>query len=248
MHLLKAPQSRLSAGLPAARCLVVFCLGTLVGMGAVQAAEPATAASQAGQISFDIPSQPVAQALFAFTISTGISVLVEDRLTSGRRSTAVKGTFGPEEALNILLTGTGLAVKYTAASAFTLVAAQATADNIAQARFPNAGRGLGREGYFLAVQKAVKRALCSHSRTLPGHYRVVLRLWIDPSGSVPSVELLGSTGDQGRDTQLSAMLTGLSIGAPPADLPQPVTLVVLPRAPAATGDCAEIGAFEKAGN
>ena len=65
-----------------------------------------------------------------------------------------------------------------------------------------------------------------------------MQLWIGASGAVLRSAFLGSSGSRDRDDDLSTMLNGLAIGeGPPAGLPQPVTLVILPRPPAATRDC-----------
>lgn len=53
-----------------------------------------------------------------------------------------------------------------------------------------------------------------------------MRLWINAAGVVVRSELLTSTGTENRDAALYEAIRALAIGAPPADLPQPVTLLV----------------------
>lgn len=193
-------------------------------------------AERAKFLVFDIPAQALREALFAYTDVTGMSVLVDDDVTSGRRSAAVKGSFTPEAALKIALTGTGLDFRYTAANAFTLVPSTGAASAYSAPRDDSRD-----ETYFRAVQTAVKYVLCSRGQTLPGQYRVVIQLWIGGSGVVLRSALLGSTGSPDRDQTLSEILDGLPVGAPPpADLPQPVTLAILPRPPSATKDCGPV--------
>ncbi len=181
---------------------------------------------------FDIPAQPLHEALFAYTDATGLSVLVDDSVATGRQSMQVKGRYTPENALKIMLGGTGLEIRYTAANAFTLVPG---VGSVVRPTPRAAGRD---EVYFRTIQTAVKHLLCSRAETVPGQYRIVLQLWIDASGVVLRSVLLGSTGNRDRDRALPEMLAGLSMGdAPPIGLPQPVTLVVLPRSPDLTEDC-----------
>jgi hypothetical protein len=56
-------------------------------------------------------------------------------------------------------------------------------------------------------------------------------LWLDHSGDVRRVALLGSTGRAGRDAAIVKRLQSAWLGEPPpTGLPQPATLIVLPRA------------------
>jgi hypothetical protein len=211
--------------------LFAACLGIGTTHSAGQERVPGTKS-----LPFDIPAQALREGLFAYTDVTGLSILVDDGLTAGRRSAPVRGRFVPEDALKILLTGTGLQSQYTADNAFTLVPATDTAPGGLPPRDESHD-----ETYFRAVQTAVKSALCSRAQTLPGQYRVVVQLWIGESGVVSRAAFVGSTGSRDRDQTLAEMLNGLPVGtAPPAGLPQPVTLVILPRLPNVTNDCAPL--------
>lgn len=245
MHLATAPRS-LSRGDPPlggwsllrAVYLAVSTAALALGGTSVPAASQEEGAWQAGTLSFDIPAQPLDEALFAYTRATGLGVLIEDGLASGRRSAAVKGRFTPQGALSLLLIGTGLEFRYTVADAFTLAPAQAAM--IMPPRWPAPpASDESEQAYFRTVQTAVRRALCSRAQTLPGQYRVAVQLWIGSSGAVVQSAFLGSTGSRDRDADLAAMLNGLAVGGrPPPGLPQPVTLVILPRSPEVTRDCA----------
>lgn len=57
---------------------------------------------------FDIPSQPLAQALRQFAEQTGLQLAVETSITSGRTSPEVKGRLSSAQALERLLAGSGL--------------------------------------------------------------------------------------------------------------------------------------------
>jgi hypothetical protein len=218
----------------------VVLIAVALGGMPVWAASQEDGAQPASALSFDIPALPLDEALFAYTHATGVGVLVEDGLAAGRHAAAVKGRFTPQAALSLLLSGTGLDYRYTAADAFTLVPIPAALAAPAQPSDPP--RDDAREqAYFRTVQTAVKHVLCRHARTLPGAYRMALQLWIGASGTVLRTALLSSTGSRDRDSELSAMLNGLPIGeAPPTGLPEPVTMVILPRSPGVTGDCAPV--------
>jgi Secretin and TonB N terminus short domain len=196
------------------------------------------------KIIFDIPSEPLSLALNAFSMAAGQGVLVDESLTSGRRSAAVKGTLSPSAALAALLTGTGLMARYVGARAFTL-APQSKDDAASQFSRLELLHPTNREGadyhlYFGAVQAALKRALCKDDVTRPGHYRAGMRLWVGQSGAVAKSELLSSTGDQRRDVALARVLSTLTIDEPPpANLPLPVTVILMPRSPEAAADCTD---------
>jgi Secretin and TonB N terminus short domain len=212
--------------------ILAICLGVMAAAAADDSAlRPAAGALQDKRLSFDIPAQALHEALFAYTDATGLNVLVDDTVASGRRSAPVRGSFTPEDALRTLLSETGLEFQYTAANAFTLVPASPIHQTLRDSSRD--------EAYFRVVQTAVKHTLCSRGDTLPGDYRMVAQLWIGLSGTVLRAALLGSTGHDQRDRRLGEMLQRLSVGeAPPPGLPQPVTLVVLPRPPRTTDDCA----------
>ncbi len=190
-----------------------------------------TAASEpvASQAHFDIPAQPLSDALYAYSTQTGIDVLVPAEMLANRRSSVVTGAFDPAAALHMLLSGTGLISRPTGAKAFTLAL-------VPPPRFP-AGRVPLYSEYSAELQAALKQVLCQLAETRPGGYRIAARLWVGQSGAVTQVRLRGTTGDTGRDTLLSNLFQRVLLSTPPpAQLPQPTTLVVLPRQ--VTGDCA----------
>ncbi|CAB3821530.1 secretin and TonB N-terminal domain-containing protein [Achromobacter sp. CF-sbj1-Ac2-l] len=190
-------------------------------------------------IAFDIAAQPLDAALAAYTQATGMAVLVTSRLTAGRQGNAVRGRLAPREALGLLLAGTGLQARYSSASAFTLVEAPASAPAPrASATTPSAA--LTR--YAGILQNTVTRALCQWTGARFGRYRASLQLWIGRNGVVRQARVLSGTGDARRDAALAGVLSGLIMDTPPpADLPQPVTIVLAPR-PDPDADCRLAGA------
>jgi len=177
--------------------------------------------------SFDIPAKPLSIALGDYSAATGIAVLVDGNMTTGRMSAAIKGVLSPQAALQALLETTGLTARYVTSTAFTLVPTP-----------PERGADPARERYFAAIQAAVVRALCKRPDTRPGQYRSVVRLWIDRFGKVQRSEMFGSTGEPERDAAIEQLLANLDIQEPPTlNLPQPVTVVLLPHGQRPSGDC-----------
>ncbi|MEO1774987.1 MAG: TonB-dependent receptor [Pseudomonadota bacterium] len=67
-----------------------------------------TAAVAQDELTFDIPSQPLAQAVAALGGQTGLQIGVTRALAGDRVSTSVSGTMTPRDALRTMLAGTGL--------------------------------------------------------------------------------------------------------------------------------------------
>ena len=99
---------------------IVLCIGVIAAPAFPSMAMQGNIQPEA-QIAFDISSQPLDVALETYGITTGREVIYNGKLAVGRQSAAVRGVFAPEVALQILLQGTGLLPRYTAADAFVLV-------------------------------------------------------------------------------------------------------------------------------
>ncbi|WP_051334457.1 STN domain-containing protein [Bradyrhizobium sp. Ai1a-2] len=178
--------------------------------------------SSAAPVAFDIPGQPLSDALYTYSSVTGIEVLVPREILAHRQSSSVLGMLTPGAALRALLAGSGLIPRAMGPNAFTLV--PGTPERSVTSRVPRFPQ------YSTALQAAVTRVLCQLRETRPGGYRIAARLWVSPSGEMTRVGILGSTGDINRDAALSALLMRVVVDVPPpANLPQPTTVVVLPR-------------------
>ncbi|APD13577.1 TonB family protein [Pandoraea pulmonicola] len=223
------------AGNPASMSLRVLagCSIALVSIPVMQPvlAGPASAVVPAApesdpRIDFDIPALPLTDALRRFGTAARLPALYRSEILAGQTSTAVRGRYSPEAALRKLLEGTGLtAEKFNMgqSSAFILKAANETAA-------APSGNGLGKlTGYPGLVQTRVWQALCSHPLTAPGRYRALLRFQLDETGHVQRARLIGSTGNGQRDIAVLETLRDLRMdAAPPSDIPQPVTMLLLP--------------------
>ena len=199
---------------------------------------------RSGTFVFDLPAQNLSASLEAFGALTGYSVLVSSSLATGLQAQAVRGELMAGEALFTLLLGTGLAAKFVGTDAVTLVP-------LIDATAPDGGVSFGEKSagsldnstspaYAGVVQNAVTRQLCQRQGRQFGRYRAALQLWIDSRGRVTTMRLLQSTGDTAIDATVTDALQRLRLDtAPPADLPQPVTLLLTPR-PNPDQDCAAL--------
>ena len=196
----------------------------LVLMAPAQAAQP-------GQLLFDFAAQPLPRALERFSEQTGISILVTSDLIRNKSAAPVRGRMAPGEALARLLKNTGLDARRIGEASMTLVPRShdtATPLPAAMAALPPA--------YASRLQEQVARLLCRHQPGGFGHYRLGLQLWVDAHGQVLRVHTLASQQAHRWAKPVRAALLGASLSAPPAGLPQPITLLLLP-SPAGVSSC-----------
>jgi hypothetical protein len=200
----------------------IIAAGTAIAV-AFQPESEATALAE-GPIDFDIPAQPLAAALEAFSAVSGYQILMANAGSGAGYSGAVRGTFSPKDALVQVISGTGLVARFTAAKAAILIRRDFSRDGSAPT-LPG-----GNQAEFEArLQNDVTRTLCQNEATRPGAYRAALDLWVNPFGDVDHAELLSSTGNTGRDKEIVAMLDSLHSMSPPSGLGQPTTLLIVPR-------------------
>lgn len=187
-----------------------------------------SASGQEQHTGFDIPPQPLTKAIHAFSAATGIEVLVDARHADGRQSPGVKGAMASRAALAALLAGSGLIAEDFAPGTITLSLPATSETRAYGADLP----------YFANVQRALLQVLCADDRTLPGRYRLALKLWVSGSGQVIRSKRLDTTGSDDLDAVLDAALQRLRIErAPPADFPQPITVVVSPSQKPGSREC-----------
>lgn len=176
----------------------------------------------------NLPAQDLEHALQAYSRATGMAVLVDRELTRGRRSISVRGRFTAQEALAMLLTGSGLMARYARDDAFTLqlpAVSQPPATRGAAAS--NAARI--NNSYATALQQAIETSLCRSPLTRPGSFRALVQVWVNPQGLIEHSRLVSSTGDEQRDEALVRNLGTTRVERPaPSSLRQPVTLLLMP--------------------
>jgi Secretin and TonB N terminus short domain len=239
---LRAPKVERAGSSPTIKsCLGVLAVIISVGAGvASDAKRPAVAESHGAEIgaprrmAYDLPVQPLDSALDAFGAAGTLQVFYEASLTRGRNSAEVKGVFAPEEALQILLRGSGLAARVIAPNTISIAPEPgdgAGSDNAA-------ARQLKRESarHFGAMQADLMQALCRNAITRPGSYRIAIQYWLDASGRIARLRLIGSSGNPDRDTAIAAALQNVVLRTP-GNMPQPVTMTIEPSVPEQLAGC-----------
>ncbi|MDI4233281.1 STN domain-containing protein [Bradyrhizobium sp. Arg237L] len=182
-------------------------------------------------LDFNIRAQPLPAALEQYAEITGRNILYNSDLVVGRRVAAVQGRLSPDAALTRLLDGSKLSAVQITATSFTLVSAPVGPTVLPQPVVTD---------YYGKIQVSLHNALCGAGAGRPGNYRIGMRLWIDSAGSVTRYERLNSTGVSDIDAGIDQALQRLKIGArPPAELTQPVSVVIIPKGPGVTMSCVE---------
>ncbi|WKA26113.1 STN domain-containing protein [Bradyrhizobium roseum] len=218
----------------------------LLGVLAVSMPAAAQERSQHGQasapsqaITFDIPAQPLASALQSFGRLTQLELFYESSLMIDRRSSLVRGDLAPDAALRLLLKGTGFTIASFSRGTITILPPMPTsAAELAQIK-----RKAGAFTPYLALlQLGLRSVFCRQPDLLVEKEELLVRLRIGPSGVVSFAELLSSTGSPQHDLAYLSALRSLSVGEPPpAAMPQPVTLMILPRDQRQVAECAAPG-------
>jgi hypothetical protein len=192
--------------------LVLLVAALLLGGDLRLRAETAPAAPP---LAFDIPAEDVDKALKELAEVSGLQILFESAIITGRHSTAVNGVMTPEAALSILLLGSGLVSRRSDVDAIVVVPEPASLP-------------AGPDASFLgALQSSILRGLCREPQTRPGAYHIAFQLWMAQNGTVRRTTLLGSTGDPHRDAAVIRALKTVVVGAVPTDAAErPLTMTI----------------------
>ncbi|MCK9919219.1 STN domain-containing protein, partial [Microbacteriaceae bacterium K1510] len=164
---------------------------------------PVHAQQSGGSFRFDIPAQPLASALKAYGAATRLELFYESTLTDGRRSGPLRGAFTAEAALRRLLAGTGLSAASFEPGTVTILSEsshRAQTSDLAAAK----NKAAAFAPYFALVQNELRSVFCQSPATQVDASELIVRLWIDTSGAVARVELIGSTGSEDRDRVYAA--------------------------------------------
>ncbi|WP_152535555.1 TonB C-terminal domain-containing protein [Bradyrhizobium sp. Ai1a-2] len=200
----------------------------------------AQSAGATAQIQFDIPPQPLASSLKAFGDLAKVELYYESGIVGGYRSRQVRGMFSADRALQLLLEGTGLSVASFEPGTITILAPSRQDREHELALLKN--RSAEFLPYFALIQASLRSVFCQSSLNQTDNDEIIVRLWIAPSGSVRRAELASPTGSQERDRAYIAAVRELVIAsAPPPNMPQPVTLLVLPRSSQYASECPQPG-------
>jgi len=185
-------------------------------------------------VRFDMPAQPLSQALAAFSEQTGISILVTSDLITNKTATPVHGRLAPTTALRRLLETTDLEVRRVGESALTLLPRRGARDAVTAPTGTTVT-----PAYAGAVQNHLGRLLCRRHPDRFGRFRLALQLWIATDGRIERVHVLDSKDASRWGAAVRNALEGSRLAPPPAAQPSPLT--VLLRGTADTLPCNDIG-------
>jgi TonB family protein len=88
------------------------------------------------------------------------------------------------------------------------------------------GGGGSRFGFYASlIQSQVQAALQHDEKARAGRFKLMVRLWLGPSGRITRAQLVSSSGSTSLDAAIERALGGVTIGeSPPPDMPQPVNV------------------------
>lgn len=193
-----------------------------------------------GEFVFDMDAQRLSDALDTFATVTGRAVMFQDRQVAGVLTSALRGSYTAQEALDKLLVNTGLVSERVGGQQKSGFVLKADAkDNGMSGEKPSAQ--LDRR-FDHVVQWRIWESLCSDALTKPGQYRVLLQVGIDREGVLSQVKLLTSTGDRNRDARIYSLLKGRQMGVKPtAELSQPLVIMIMQKDTMFGKQCGERG-------
>lgn len=193
-------------------------------------------ASADRKTAFDIPSQPLDSALTRYFEVTGVQLLYDSLLTQGRRSSAVRGRYAPREALRLLLSNTGLVVRYSRANAAIITTPDATTESgqlvplgrvVVRERVASAALSpVERMAYYEQLETELQSRLRDDRRTARLSFDIVVAFRVDNDGRLEDIRVSRTSGDRKTDSIISETLSGVSVSPPPDLLTQPLRVAL----------------------
>ncbi len=109
--------------------------------------------------------------------------------------------------------------------AFGLIARKGGRDLLASA-------GSAFSWYAGLLKSEIVEQLGNEKQARGGEYSVTVRVWIRDDGTIDRIRLMQSSGSRDRDRAIESALSRVTriSQAPPADMPQPITLRIVSRA------------------
>lgn len=241
---------------------VIWPLDTALLLAAIAAAAIAPSVATAAMTdtapmlrSYDIPAQPLESALLILGRQSGIDLLYERGALDGLRSSALRGRHTPQSAVATILRGTGLAHRFTTATAVLILpvanrsgaatsgtpagapaetgsAPRLVLDRLRVSVSPMIGTAPRRDfsQFGQKVRAAITRQLQDDPRTSGRQFSARVAVLLDGRGTIRSLEIHRGTGKQKLDRDIIATLQGATMPEPPpADLPQPIWFEVVAR-------------------
>jgi hypothetical protein len=215
-------------------------IGAAFALGVACAAAAAEHAAQ--PVHFSIPSEPLLDALQAFSRATDMQVMFETRAVQSFRSDRLDGDFEPNAALRQLIAKTDLHVHYTRANVITLSPATAEMEappalaigapdmtlNVMQVMAEDEPTNLSAfDDYISDIQADIQAALKKAARVHQRDYKVGLNLWVSSSRGVERAEVFRSSGDTNDDVLIVSSVRGMRLSRDtPERIPQPISFLV----------------------
>lgn len=212
------------------RLLLVIAGALSVLCSEVEAAPGGAAATAAPMpIAFSIPAEPLEKALLAFSVAAHVQVLYDSGLVTDQTSTAVEGRLQVAQALEILLRGTSLRVRYITADAITLASSVKPSPEVMVMQplqihgGPDPDDRVRYQRFGEALQNRILSALHAQPATRDIPFDAVVRVWLGPDGRVVRSEVQSSVRTGTAAAAIKAVVDGVGSDLPPpADLPQPI--------------------------
>ncbi len=183
------------------------------------------AAAQDGVHAYDIPAQPLEQAVERFSVISGWSVMYPGDLATGRSSHALRASLAPLPSLQMLLQDTGIEAEVIGEQRVVL---RRGGQLVAEADVGTGPPEAERRRRYGGLQQRLRAAFCDDPEIAPGRYAATLRFRVDGEGQVQQPELLSGSGSARRDARLLQAMQGLVLATEAGELPQPVTLQIRP--------------------
>ncbi len=224
--------------------IFLICLGlAVIGWFAPEFSVNAQQVDDGAVLQFDIPAQPLASALRLYSNEVQLRLFYDSSLMEGRQSPPVHGAMSARVVLLKLLDGTGFFVTSLEPGTATILSSAPQGDNVHEKFAAMKSKAAQFSSYFSDVQAGLRAAFCRSPETQVDKEERIIRLWIAPSGAVAHAELISSMGKQAQDDAYAAAIRNLVIDEPPpANLPQPITMMVLPRNSRMAAECDRLAA------
>ncbi|GGF74695.1 TonB-dependent receptor [Azorhizobium oxalatiphilum] len=103
-----------------ARLRIALLAGSMLALSTPPALAQSAAPARIVQQSVSIPAGPLTTALNRLAAQTGIEILFDATLTSGRMTAGVSGTLTPAQALDALLAGSGITARFAGSNQVVL--------------------------------------------------------------------------------------------------------------------------------
>jgi hypothetical protein len=207
---------------------VAICMwcGMWGGWEAIAVAEQRAVTDIRQDFALDIPAQPLDSALLAFSTLTGFELVYDSGLIGQATSVAVRGQLTAEDAVVLILQGSGLHARKVAARTITI---SRNSDTKRDSLQPSPERDR-HAIYFAAIQDSLNAAFCDGGITRVAGQRMMLRFRVGAAGDITQLELMDLSRGGGPNPKIASALSRIKLKQPPPDLPQPVMVLISPAA------------------